>query len=172
MELSNQIKTTNQKPIRFGDGDRNNNAECDLNPILFDVYDNNKTTNRSENPNGKCQLRLNEEQNASIEKQSAIINFSVERILNSSPNKSQLCANDLNQTRFEMCSNTKYATLDTEYGKVHRPLPVRYMPNNNLPFPGEYELTVGRTNKNVCHSKSDLCPSNWFSRLNKTFKDL
>lgn len=141
MELSNQIKTaktdSNQKSIRFGDGDRNNNAQSDLNPTIFEDYDNNKSTN----PNEKCQLRLNEQQNASIEKQSAMINFSVERILNSSPNKSRICANDLNQTRFEMSLNTKYAAQDTEYGKVHRPLPVRYMPNNNnVPFPGEYKI--------------------------------
>lgn len=147
MELSNQIKTTktdsNHKPtmlnIGFLDGDRNNNAEYELNPITCEVYDN-KSTNRSENPNENGQLSLNEEQNASLEKQSAFINFSVERILNSPPNKSRICANDLNQTIFEMGSNTKYAALDSEYGKVHRPLPVRYMPNNNVPFPGEYEI--------------------------------
>lgn len=148
MELSNQIKTTktdsNHKPTKFNfgfsDGDRNNNAECELNPITFEDYDNNKSTNRSENLNEKCQLRLNEQQNASTEKQSAMINFSVERILNSSPNKSRICANDSNQTSFEVSSDTKYAALDSEYGKVHRPLPVRYMPNNNVPFPGEYEI--------------------------------
>lgn len=148
MELSNQIKSTktdsNPKPtkfnIGFGDGDRNNNAECELNPITIEDYDYKQSTNRSENPNEKCQLRLNVEQNASIQKQSAIINFSVERILNSSPNKSRICANDLSQTRFEMSSNTKCATVDSEYGKVHRPLPVRYMANNNPPFPGEYKI--------------------------------
>lgn len=139
MELTNQIKTTktdsNHKPTKFSigfdDGDRNNNS---------DYY---KSTNQSENSNEKCQFRLNEEQNASIEKQNAIINFSVERILNSSPKKSRLCVNDLNQTTFEMSSNTKFATLDSEYGKVHRPLPVRYMPNNNnVPFPGEYGIKI------------------------------
>lgn len=128
MESSNQIKTTktdtNHKPNKSGfgdgDGDRNNNAECDLNSITVGDYDN-KSLNRIEN--------LLEERNASIEKQSAIINFSVESILNSSPNKSRICANDLNQTGFEMSSNT-----------VYRPLPVRYMPNNNVTFPGEYAI--------------------------------
>lgn len=147
MELSNQIKTTkpdsNHKPTKFNigfcDGDRNNNAKYERNPIIFEDYDN-KSTNQSKNPNEQCQLRLNEEQNASNEKQSAFINFSVERILNSSPNKSRICANDLNQSRLELGSNTKYADLDSEYRKVHRPLPVRYMPNNNVPFPGEYEF--------------------------------
>lgn len=150
MELTNQIKTTktdsNHKPTKFNigfdDGDRNNNSNCELNPITFGDYDY-KSTNQSENSNEKCQFRLNEEQNASIEKQNAIINFSVERILNSSPKKSRLCVNDLNQTTFEMSSNTKFATLDSEYGKVHRPLPVRYMPNNNnVPFPGEYGIKI------------------------------
>lgn len=108
----NSVESVTKADCEFSDGDRNNNAECDLNNFEVDCR-------KSEDTFGKNHLNIGKTPSSSM------INFSVDSILKSSPAKNHI----QDSRRIEL--GAPISAFD--YGKIYRPMPVRY----TVPFPGK-----------------------------------
>lgn len=96
------------------DGDKNNNAELSSSfTSIRKSIDRSKSSDSSDN---------------------TALNFSVDRILKSSSSKTDTNLDDSKKINFET-NLLRNAVPDDDFGKLYRPMPVRYMPNST-PFAG------------------------------------